>query len=41
MNIELNHIDSGKGFDFGKAAGDYAKYRDIYTESFYNSHYRI
>ena len=35
--IELNHIDDGRGFDFGKAAKDYAKYRDIYTESFYQT----
>ena len=35
--IELNHVDGGKGFDFGKAAKDYAKYRDIYTESFYKT----
>jgi len=35
--IELNHVDGGKGFDFGKTAKDYAKYRDIYTESFYKT----
>ena len=35
--IELNHVDGGKGFDFGKASKDYAKYRDIYTESFYKT----
>ena len=33
--IRLDHVDRGKGFDFGKSARDYAKYRDIYPESFY------
>lgn len=28
-------IDHGKGFDWGKASSDYAKYRDIYPEEFY------
>lgn len=35
--IKLNGVDGGKGFDFGKTAKDYAKYRDIYTESFYKT----
>ena len=35
--IELGHIDSGKGFDFGKTAQDYAKYRDIYNERFFRT----
>ncbi|MCL2693631.1 MAG: class I SAM-dependent methyltransferase [Oscillospiraceae bacterium] len=35
--LNLNHVDGGKGFDFGKAAKDYAKYRDIYTDSFYKT----
>lgn len=35
MGIQLNHIDHGNGFDFGKTAADYAKYRDIYPESLY------
>lgn len=32
MNKE---IDNGKAFDWGKASKDYAKYRDIYPEIFY------
>jgi len=35
MEIIKNDIDGGKGFDFGRASEDYAKYRDIYPESFY------
>ena len=35
--ISLDYVDSGKGFDFGKTAEDYAKYRDIYTDSFYKT----
>lgn len=34
MNIET--IDYGKPFDFGKASQDYAKYRDIYPQEFYD-----
>lgn len=33
--INLNHVDKGNGFDFGKTSKDYAKYRDIYPDSFY------
>lgn len=28
-------IDKGKGFDWGKTSPDYAKYRDIYPQEFY------
>jgi hypothetical protein len=35
--INLNRIDGGKGFDFGKASGDYAKYRDIYSGRFFET----
>lgn len=35
--IKLGHVDNGKSFDFGKTSADYAKYRDIYPESFYQS----
>lgn len=28
-------IDNGKAFDWGKASKDYAKFRDIYPQSFY------
>ena len=30
------NIDHGKGFDWGKASKDYAKYRDIYPAEFYD-----
>lgn len=33
MNVEK--IDNGKSFDFGKTSVDYAKYRDIYPEEYY------
>ena len=33
--IEKDHIDGGRGFDFGKTSRDYARYRDIYPEAFY------
>lgn len=34
--MNKSHIDSGKEFDFGKTSTDYAKYRDIYPDEFYN-----
>lgn len=33
--MKINHIDDGKTFDWGKTSLDYAKYRDIYPEEFY------
>lgn len=36
MIINAN-IDHGKAFDWGKASKDYAKYRDIYPEKFYEN----
>lgn len=33
--ISKSAIDGGKAFDWGKASGDYAKYRDIYPPAFY------
>lgn len=33
--ITDKRIDGGKGFDWGKTSGDYAKYRDIYPPEFY------
>lgn len=33
--ITNKDIDGGKGFDWGLASSDYAKYRDIYPEEFY------
>lgn len=35
MKIVDPNIDSGKAFDWGRASEDYAKYRDIYPEEFY------
>lgn len=32
---KLNNIDGGKPFDWGQTSQDYAKYRDIYPEVFY------
>jgi SAM-dependent methyltransferase len=33
--ISLDHIDSGNTFDFGKISADYAKYRDVYPDVFF------
>lgn len=33
--IKKGHIDGGRGFDFGKTSRDYARYRDIYPQEFY------
>ena len=35
MIIKDSTIDGGKGFDWGKVSGAYAKYRDIYPQIFY------
>lgn len=35
MEISCKRIDGGALFDFGKTSKDYAKYRDIYPEEFY------
>lgn len=32
---KLNNIDGGNPFDWGKTSQDYAKYRDIYPDIFY------
>lgn len=37
--ISEKHIDSGREFDFGLVSSDYAAYRDIYPEKFYNRIY--
>lgn len=34
--MEKKYIDGGKAFDFGRTSADYAKYRDIYPQAFYN-----
>ena len=36
MNIINKNIDGGKGFDWGRASKDYAKFRDIYPQKFYD-----
>ena len=33
---ETQRIDNGKAFDWGKTSADYAKYRDIYPQAFYD-----
>jgi len=33
--MKLSHIDGGKPFDWDRASDDYAKFRDIYPNSFY------
>lgn len=35
MAIKDERIDRGKSFDWGKTSADYAKYRDVYPEIFY------
>lgn len=35
MDIQIQNIDGGKAFDWGRTSDDYAKYRDIYPEAFY------
>lgn len=36
MNIINENIDGGRAFDWGKTSADYAKYRDIYPQEFYD-----
>ncbi len=36
MNISDKNIDSGKPFDWGRVSADYAKFRDIYPQEFYD-----
>ncbi len=36
MNITDKSIDGGKAFDWGKTSADYAKFRDIYPQEFYD-----
>lgn len=35
--ITDKRIDGGKPFDWGRVSGDYARYRDIYPQAFYDS----
>ena len=37
MYIKDSRIDSGNAFDWGKTSEDYAKYRDIYPQAFYDA----
>ena len=36
MKISNKKIDGGKSFDWGRTSSDYAKYRDIYPQEFYD-----
>lgn len=36
MDIQHKDIDKGKAFDWGRTSQDYAKYRDIYPQIFYD-----
>lgn len=36
MNIKDKRIDGGKAFDWGRTSADYAKFRDIYPQEFYD-----
>lgn len=36
MNIIDPNIDNGRSFDWGRSSADYAKYRDIYPQAFYD-----
>lgn len=36
MNISDKNIDGGKPFDWGRTSADYARYRDIYPQEFYD-----
>lgn len=37
MEITDKRIDNGKAFDWGRTSADYAKFRDIYPEEFYEN----
>ncbi len=36
MNITDKNIDNGKAFDWGRVSGEYARFRDIYPQEFYD-----
>jgi len=36
MDITNKYIDGGKAFDWGRTSADYAKFRDIYPQEFYD-----
>ena len=33
--MEIDSIDNGRSFDWGRTSGDYGRFRDIYPDSFY------
>ncbi|MDC7239972.1 MAG: class I SAM-dependent methyltransferase, partial [Spirochaetales bacterium] len=35
--MKLDQIDDGRAFDWGRTTDDYAKYRDIYPESYFRT----
>ena len=35
MEITDDRIDAGKAFDWGRISKEYARYRDIYPDEFY------
>ena len=37
MLIQKHDIDGGKPFDWGRTSADYAKFRDIYPQKFYEN----
>ncbi len=37
MAQQFTNVDSGKSFDWGKTSKDYAKYRDIYPQNYYDA----
>ena len=36
MSISNKNIDGGKEFDWGKTSADYARFRDIYPQEYYD-----
>ena len=36
MKISDKNIDEGKPFDWGRTSADYARFRDIYPQTFYD-----
>ncbi len=36
MDLKISSIDGGKAFDWGKTSAEYAKFRDIYPDEYYN-----
>ncbi len=36
MNITDKNIDSGRAFDWGRTSENYARFRDVYPQEFYD-----